>query len=1076
MKRILIVAIFILSVSSLIAQTDVKVDTIVRDLDELEKRMNSENIRPQNNDTIYYGINRQKNFNALIYSLDKRHRYIGDKWRNRGVFDHTYMEFGAGTLIYSNEGESYLTPQTNLHLNIGKDLSPLHSLRVGIGGEMGYVRGYTNPNLTTRINLDYLFNFSNYLIGYRPDRFFNVLGIIGIGTQYSYLKGVDRFGTPQNILDKSTSFNIHTGFQFKLLAGTHASVSLEPYILAGSEGIDLSAVRKFNHFGIGYGVNLSYIWYFFNNMTSEHDVGDFKRTLNNDKRLFFEDTKKYTWRRPWFFNYSIGQVRYNRMPIDLKETSGITINAALGQWLSSAIAVRTGLSITNSPWTKAKNTKSFLGSAGAFVDAIINPFGFIHRFNWNKSVGLNLSAGYEFGKILLVNPDLSERISGNYLGYRFGGEIWAKLTNDLRIGFEPKYIFVEHFDRTDKCRVPYDRLELKLALSILFRNYAQRKIDNKQISVTPISPQKRYYIGLGLGWNTPIMKWQYKGNNRNSILNGNLFFGYNIDAINSLKVMADYITNPILEEATNNSYKKNIYKSTFISADYQLALLNLMIGYNPMRKWDANIYFGPSISFRNNYAPMQVGANFGGIVTYRVLPRLSLYYSHTIYWTPPSTYDIPNLYNTPGVVTNVLTLGAIYNLDRVIKFVKDLPWTNNRLITNQLFLDYGYGYAIYDGLPIKTIKSLGSSMHFSFGYWFNTFLGGRIGINMAKGTDLSTEAFDGKRRETLCHGLGMATLSLDGLLNPLGISRKYNMNSNVGLNFILGYQRGLLVLNDAYHTVKGSKQVVDGIRIGSQLWFKMNRDLRFTLESVFSPLSAHNVYVSPNRTMFSDSKEVAYKPLVLGNSISLRLGIEVLLKSGIKETTNSNNIINNIPQSNKRFFISFGGGWNIILLKHSMKNSSSNINTSLFAGYRFNHTSAIRFAINYVNDNIKYGYTFNKLSEFIELKQRIAFLSLAFQIDPISYIQGINNNRAWKFNIYGGPAIGFKIDKERIKGGALNFGITLERKINTRVSAFFNHDAYILSSSSGNELIPGTSLTGTITALNAINIGLTYNL
>ena len=273
----------------------------------------------------------------------------------------------------------------------------------------------------------------------------------------------------------------------------------------------------------------------------------------------------------------MGQVLYNRMPIDLKETSGITINAALGQWLSSAIAVRTGLSITNSPWTKAKNTKSFLGSAGAFVDAIINPFGFIHRFNWNKSVGLNLSAGYEFGKILLVNPDLSERISGNYLGYRFGGEIWAKLTNDLRIGFEPKYIFVEHFDRTDKCRVPYDRLELKLALSILFRNYAQRKIDNKQISVTPISPQKRYYIGLGLGWNTPIMKWQYKGNNRNSILNGNLFFGYNIDAINSLKVMADYITNPILEEATNNSYKKNIYKSTFISADYQLALLLSLI-------------------------------------------------------------------------------------------------------------------------------------------------------------------------------------------------------------------------------------------------------------------------------------------------------------------------------------------------------------------------------------------------------------------------------------------------------------------------------------------------------------------
>ena len=54
-------------------------DTTARDLSDLEKKMAEEEIAIEK-DTTYYGSRKQKDFNALAYSLDGRHRYEGDKW------------------------------------------------------------------------------------------------------------------------------------------------------------------------------------------------------------------------------------------------------------------------------------------------------------------------------------------------------------------------------------------------------------------------------------------------------------------------------------------------------------------------------------------------------------------------------------------------------------------------------------------------------------------------------------------------------------------------------------------------------------------------------------------------------------------------------------------------------------------------------------------------------------------------------------------------------------------------------------------------------------------------------------
>ena len=171
MNRIVPLVMAFFAIITLQAQTPISqpTDTVVRDLSDLEQKMQAEDITAKI-DTAYYGTPKQRNFNALDYSLDNRHRYQGDKWTKGGFGKHTFLDLGAGAVFYQHNNDYQLTTQAGIHLRIGKELSPMSSFRLGIGGELGYISGEANVNWTMRANADYLFNFSNYLLGYRPDR------------------------------------------------------------------------------------------------------------------------------------------------------------------------------------------------------------------------------------------------------------------------------------------------------------------------------------------------------------------------------------------------------------------------------------------------------------------------------------------------------------------------------------------------------------------------------------------------------------------------------------------------------------------------------------------------------------------------------------------------------------------------------------------------------------------------------------------------------------------------------------------------------------------------------------------
>ena len=234
-------------------------DTVIKDLEDLEAML-PDSIQHQ--DTISYRAPRPKGYNALRFVLDRRHRYIGDKFISNGFWDHTYLIFGGGVTNYLPNDDFRYTPFANSLLGFGKELSPMSSFRLAVEASWGFTKKASTISSLTNYksiggHIDYLFNFTNYLLGYRPERSLTVSGVAGVGMQNATLSATDNSLITNYAVTSGISYNARFGLQFKVATSPHASLAFEPFIKVGSRKLDLVEGSQFNSMDFGYGANLS---------------------------------------------------------------------------------------------------------------------------------------------------------------------------------------------------------------------------------------------------------------------------------------------------------------------------------------------------------------------------------------------------------------------------------------------------------------------------------------------------------------------------------------------------------------------------------------------------------------------------------------------------------------------------------------------------------------------------------------------------------------------------------------------------------------------------------------------------
>ena len=1021
-------------------------DTVARDLSDLEDVIPT-SATTQAQDTAYYGAARQKNFNALRFVLDSRHRFKGDRYVRGDFWNNTFIDMGGGVGgFYHNTNAASFTPTLSLRLGVGKVVSPMVSFRLGFEKAWAYSHASTTVYNTNQYNsyggyVDFLYNFSNYLLGYRPERPFNVSGILGLGVQTASLHSWNNADmTAVGASTSGAALDGHVGVQFKFFASPYASIALEPYFKVATKKLNLLANPGYSDPDFSYGVNFAYQWNFAKQLSYMANAGIFQKHFNNQKRYMLDNGQLQHLRYPMFFDYSFGPMYVGKSyNLSLRNTRGFDALAAVGWWLAPAAGVRAGVHVTNGDWKQGSigndDTKSLIGTRGVNVDFFFNPFGFKRHYNWDAPVGMNLLAGYEFGGMKKTAASLLGSYEGNYTAFRFGGQLWMKLTNDLRLTLEPTYMQIEHYNgNLDRER--YDEYAVKLGLSLLFRDKGIRNYRNVESDSVLNTVQRGYFLGLGLGWNNTVWEWRFKGYQHDLLKNAVLFGGYRFNKIHGIRLQAEWMKEA---QAFFDSYGSGIEKFTYnnylLSTDYQINLFNAMAGYDPLRRWNVYMYAGPTLLLGDGGAAF--AANVGGMVTYNITPNLSLFYSHTIYRMPKTRYPHHMVYTRDGIFTNNLNVGVMYNFDR----------DNNIFAAasqRRFFFEYGFGPAYTGRTPLRFRNTRGFDANASIGWWFSSAFALRGGVHVTN-ADWQTTQYANEDTKLL---VGTRGIAADLLINPLGFVKDYNWEMPFGFNLVGGYEfgQGKRTMTPYADSFEGNYTALRG---GVQLWARLANGLRFTLEPMVSSVKLKGV----NGYNY--------------NEYALKAGVAVLFKRQAERNYPDvpSDEVRNIPK--KGYFLGVGMGWSNTIWDWRFSGYQHGVlkNATIFGGYHFNELHGIRLQSEWMREKI----AFPNYASQVKLKPNNYLLSLDYQFNLYNYMAGYDPSCRWNVYLYGGPTLAVGDGGTKL---AANVGGMVTYNLTPDVSLFYSHTIYRF-----NKHYYPTSLVYTRdgTYTNNLNIGVMYS-
>ena len=1021
-------------------------DTVARDLSDLEDVIPA-SATTQAQDTAYYGAARQKNFNALRFVLDSRHRFKGDRYVRGDFWNNTFIDMGGGVGgFYHNTNAASFTPTLSLRLGVGKVVSPMVSFRLGFEKAWAYSHASTTVYNTNQYNsyggyVDFLYNFSNYLLGYRPERPFNVSGILGLGVQTASLHSWNNADmTAVGASTSGAALDGHVGVQFKFFASPYASIALEPYFKVATKKLNLLANPGYSDPDFSYGVNFAYQWNFAKQLSYMANAGIFQKHFNNQKRYMLDNGQLQHLRYPMFFDYSFGPMYVGKSyNLSLRNTRGFDALAAVGWWLAPAAGVRAGVHVTNGDWKQGSigndDTKSLIGTRGVNVDFLFNPFGFKRHYNWDAPVGMNLLAGYEFGGMKKTAASLLGSYEGNYTAFRFGGQLWMKLTNDLRLTLEPTYMQTEHYNgNLDRER--YDEYAVKLGLSLLFRDKGIRNYRNVESDSVLNTVQRGYFLGLGLGWNNTVWDWRFKGYQHDLLKNAVLFGGYRFNKIHGIRLQAEWMKEA---QAFFDSYGSGIEKFTYnnylLSTDYQINLFNAMAGYDPLRRWNVYMYAGPTLLLGDGGAAF--AANVGGMVTYNITPNLSLFYSHTVYRMPKTRYPHHMVYTRDGIFTNNLNVGIMYNFDR----------DNNIFAAasqRRFFFEYGFGPAYTGRTPLRFRNTRGFDANASIGWWFSSAFALRGGVHVTN-ADWQTTQYANEDTKLL---VGTRGIAADLLINPLGFVKDYNWEMPFGFNLVGGYEfgQGKRTMTPYADSFEGNYTALRG---GVQLWARLANGLRFTLEPMVSSVKLKGV----NGYNY--------------NEYALKAGVAVLFKRQAERNYPDvpSDEVRNIPK--KGYFLGVGMGWSNTIWDWRFSGYQHGVlkNATIFGGYHFNELHGIRLQSEWMREKI----AFPNYAIQVKLKPNNYLLSLDYQFNLYNYMAGYDPSCRWNVYLYGGPTLAVGDGGTKL---AANVGGMVTYNLTPDVSLFYSHTIYRF-----NKHYYPTSLVYTRdgTYTNNLNIGVMYS-
>lgn len=520
------------------------------------------------------------------HRLQPRYLEKGSKFRNY-FYDHIFVGASAGVSKVVPRGGHNLEAGVPLSLFIGNYFNRMHGVRLTATFQRYGVSEYSKDIKQVGIDVDYLFNFSNYLRGYEPDRLFSVTGTIGIGCISSHL-----MGTRMNVYKGQAG--LHAAFHI----GRNAEIFAEPFFALATDQLDHSGgTANPANYDIQYGVKAGMSVRF-------GKETDYLKGTTHNGNLFFEASQGMTF-------YNSGTLPYGK-------TMGTSFALSVGKWFDPLVGVRITGHATDYLWTNSfvaptesrplyeEHNRAALFAGRAEV--LVNPLHFAKKARTeHRMFDVNIALGGELGRMVKYVSGSRNGMKCNYVGFTAAVQGLYNVNSSTALFVEPRLLLAKY-------TIPYSNITAEkgytddlfsIQAGVRFvRPTKEERMAQNQNAWHDYKPA--FSVSAQLGGLKQVVNWKRVGDQRLNYAGG-LQVAYEPFAFGGVKIGVEYMT---LNRNEDTRYEvdwqgfKRQYESQWhytyglLNAKLQLMfnLTNLYQGYNPDRKLNLYLNFGPAYS------------------------------------------------------------------------------------------------------------------------------------------------------------------------------------------------------------------------------------------------------------------------------------------------------------------------------------------------------------------------------------------------------------------------------------------------------------------------------------------------
>lgn len=695
----------------------------------------------------------------------------------------SFSVFGAGEAPGVKSLSSYHNVTPGVGFSLSKQFDKFNSMRLAAT----YLKGvsHTGNGMMAHnrwdVKADYLFDVTSYLMGYHPGRLGSIHTVAGLGVTY--------------VPDGGHRYMPHfqAGLHFRYHAGNHLYLYAEPLMMLYPSADDVTSLKN-SVLAWAPRLEIGAIY----NLTS-HPV--LKTGYENQSwmdQVFIQGGAGMT--------FQASALKGNGTP-----AKGGTAFVNLGKWFG-ILGGRVGMYAQAWHHSQTRYDRVY-GFAGGRAEVLLNLNRLFNPLNHQPRVEVNGFAGWELGAVgYRMNPLYCDRI--NWMqGFTGGGNLVYYVTPQLGLMLEARYERPQ-FDRTLRNgmeqQVVQNNMSVALGLEIRRRDEHFRNLKH-----TYGSQYRPYWFTELAGGITEGLQAFTPSVIQNNI-GGSVkwAFGRSFTPSSSLRV------------SVGTSQLKTTYYNTaypfYLGLDYQLDLLNSLIGYDPQRKMDFSLLIGANYLHNAVHEADALGGNLALQAGVKLGQHVDLFLEPALKFYRKEVFEGAKQLRNLRTIAD-LHLGLRYRFE---EFGGTFGESKRKDWADGLFVRMAAGV---NKITPSPEAGAGGTADLSVGKWFN-FLGIRL-------SGFGTYTFDARNYRQLPQRQEEHTQFVGGRLEGMLALADFWKTDDVPLfdvNLVGGWVTGIARNNSTYNLDKVTG--MNGYAFSTQIKWNVNSHWGIFVEPRFQQL------------------------------------------------------------------------------------------------------------------------------------------------------------------------------------------------------------------------------------------------